>query len=95
MRSNVCLLTPHQAVQLEINGIVPSCREHRHLSRIRADELIREFVVFRDERGEFLRLVEARWIGKGKKYLAFVRSRMWKRMDSGGTVTMQLVPGGA
>ena len=95
MHSNgVCILTPAQAYQLEANGIVPSCREHRHLSRGKAEELVSEHVVFRDDRGDFSRLVEARWVGKGKCYLAFVRSREWKRVDSAGTTTMQLVPAG-
>lgn len=95
MHSNgVCVLTPRQAIQLESNGIIPDCRAHRHLSRGAADELIGQTLVYRDERGDFSRLVEARWIGPGKKYLAFVRSRDWKRMDSAGTTVMQLVPAG-
>lgn len=95
MRTNVCVLTPHQAFQLETKGIIPSCREHYHISRAKAAELISERVVFRNDGGDFVRHIEARWVGKGKKYLAFVRSRIWKRMDSAGTVTMQLIPGGA
>lgn len=92
--SGVCVLTPAQAHQLETNGIIPSCREHRHLSRSKAEDLIAERVIFRDDRGDYARTVEARWVGKGKKFLTFVRSREWKRLDSAGTTVMQLVPAG-
>lgn len=95
MHSNgVCVLTPRQAYQLEFHDIVPNCREHRHLSRGAAEELIGQTVVVREDSGDFARQVEARWIGRGKKYLAFVRSREWKRMESAGTTVMQLVPAG-
>jgi hypothetical protein len=94
MRSSICVLTPNQAFQLEFNGILPSCRDHRHLSRGQADQLLGEKLVYRDDHGDFARIVEARWVGKGKRYLTFVRSREWKRRDSAGTVTMQLVPAG-
>jgi hypothetical protein len=95
MHSNgVCILTPHQAFQLERNGILPDCREHRHLSRGKAEELIAEHFVFRDERGNYTRYLEARWVGKGKRFLVFVRSREWKRLESAGTTVMQLVPAG-
>jgi hypothetical protein len=92
--NGVCILTPNQAFQLESNGIVPDCREHRHLSRGRADQLIEEHIVFRDDQGDYVRYTEARWVGRGKRYLTFVRSREWKRMDSAGTTCMQLVPAG-
>jgi len=92
--SGVCVLTPAQAYQLEAHGLIPSCREHRHLSRGKAEELVSEHIVFRDDHGDYSRLVEARWIGKGKRFLAFVRSREWKRMESAGTTVMQLVPAG-
>lgn len=92
--NGVCILTPAQAFEFERNGRLPSCENHRHLSRGRAEELISEHIVFRDDRGDFVRYVEARWVGKGKKYLTFVRSREWKRLDSAGTTTMQLVPAG-
>jgi len=94
MHSGVCILTPNQAFQLERNGIIPDCRQHRHLARKKADELIEQHVVFRDDRGDFSRLVEARWVGKGKRCIVFVRSREWKRLDSAGTTVMQLVPAG-
>lgn len=94
MRTNVCIITPHQALQLEINGILPSCREHRHLSRSRAEELIADHIVFRDDRGDFVRYVEAQWVGKHKRFITFIRSRAWERRDSAGTVVMQLVPAG-
>ena len=94
MRSNVCLLTPNQAFQLESKGIVPSCREHRHISRAKANALVEEIAVYRDDAGNFIRLLEVRWIGKGKRYLVFVRSRNWERRDSAGMIVMQLVPGG-
>lgn len=92
--ANVCILSPQQAFEFENNGIVPCCRQHRHISRTKADELIEQASVFRDDSGNFVRLLEVRWIGKHKRYLAFVRSRNWKRMDSAGTITMQLIPGG-
>lgn len=64
------------------------------MSRGKAEQLVAEHIVIRDDRGDFVRYVEARWIGKGKKFLTFVRSREWKRKDSAGTVAMQLVPAG-
>jgi hypothetical protein len=94
MHNGICVLTPAQAFQLEHHGIIPSCTQHRHLSRGKAEELIAEHIVFQNDGGNFVRHIEARWVGKGKRYLAFVRSREWKRMDSAGTVTMQLVPAG-
>jgi hypothetical protein len=95
MHSNgVCVLTPAQAFELETNGVIPPCQNHRHLSRGKADALVAEHIVYRDDRGDWVRFVEARYIGKGKKYLSFIRSREWKRMDSAGTITMQLVPAG-
>lgn len=92
--NGVCILTPNQAFQLETNGILPDCRAHRHLSRGRADTLVEDHIIFRDDHGEYVRYLEARWVGKGKHYIAFVRAREWKRMDSSGTTTMQLVPAG-
>jgi hypothetical protein len=92
--NGVCVLTPAQADELERNGTIPSCLHHRHLSRGKAEELISEHIVFRDDRGEYVRSVEARWVGKGKRYIAFVRSREWKRVESSGTTVMQLVPAG-
>ena len=92
--NRVCVLSPAQSFQLELNGIIPDCRQHHHLSRRKAEELIAEHAVFRDDLGNFVRHAEVRWIGRGKRYLAFLRSRQWKRMDSAGTTTMQLIPGG-
>ena len=92
--NRVCILSPNEAFQLERNELVPDCRQHRHLSRGKANELIHAHVVFRDDRGDYVRYLEARWVGKGKRYLVFVRSRNWKRMESSGATVMQLVPGG-
>ena len=83
MRSKVCILTPNQAFQLETSGIIPCCRDHRHLSRDRAEKLIAEYIVFRDDRGDFVRYIEARWVGKHKRFLTFIRSRAWARRNSG------------
>jgi hypothetical protein len=94
MGVKICILSPAQAFELEQNGTIPPCDSHRHLSRGQADELIAEHIVFRDERGDYVRYLEARWVGKGKKYLTFLRGREWKRMDSAGTTVMQLVPAG-
>lgn len=95
MHSNgVCILTPAQAFQYETHGILPSCREHRHLSRGKAQELVDQRIVYCDDRGDYARILEARWVGKGKRYLTFIRSREWKRLDSAGTTVMQLVPAG-
>lgn len=94
MHSNVCILTPAQAFEFESHGIPPPCETHRHLSRTRAEELIAEHVVFRDDRGDFVRYVEVRWVGKHKRFITFIRSRAWERRDSAGTVVMQLVPAG-
>lgn len=92
--ARVCVLSPAQAYQYEINGIISPCQKHRHMSRRKAEQLIAEHIVIRDDRGDFVRYVEARWIGKGKKFLTFVRSREWKRLESAGTTVMQLVPAG-
>ena len=92
--NGVCVLTPAQADEFERNGLIPSCHQHRHLSRGKADDLIAEHIIFRDDRGDFVNYLEARWVGKGKKYLTFVRGREWKRMESAGTTVMQLVPAG-
>jgi hypothetical protein len=81
-------------MQFESDGIAPSCREHRHLSRGKAAELAAERIVFRDDRGDFVNYIEARWVGKGRKFLTFIRSREWKRVQSSGTTVMQLVPAG-
>ena len=94
MYKGVCILTPAQAFQYETHGIVPQCTQHRHMARVKADELVSERIVFRDDRGDFSRLVVARWVGKGKRCVVFVRSREWKRLDSAGTTVMQLVPAG-
>jgi hypothetical protein len=95
MHSNgVCVLTPAQADEFERNGTVACCTQHRHLSRGKAEELASERIVCRDDRGDFVSYIEARWVGKGRKYLTFVRSREWKRMESSGTTVMQLVPAG-
>jgi hypothetical protein len=95
MHSNgICILSPSQAFQLETDGIIPDCRQHRHLSRGKAIGLIEDHFVFRDDQGDYVRYLEARWVGKGKKYVTFIRSREWKRMDSAGTTVMQLVPAG-
>jgi hypothetical protein len=93
--NRVCVLTPAQALALESRALVPCCREHRHISRAQADDLVENnYLVYRDDRGDFVRSIEVRWVGKGKKYLAFVRSRLWKRVESASTTVMQLVPGG-
>lgn len=92
--NGVCVLTPNQAFQFERNGILPQCQNHRHLSRGAAEELVDQHIVFRDDRGDFVRYMEARWVGKGKRFLTFVRSREWKRLESAGTTVMQLVPAG-
>ena len=81
-------------MRFETDGIAPPCQNHRHLSRGKANELISEHIIFRDDRGDFVSYIEARWVGRGKKYLTFVRSREWKRMESSGTTVMQLVPAG-
>ena len=92
--ARVCVLSPAQAYQYEANRIVSPCPKHRHMSRSKAEELVAERIVIRDERGDFVRYVEARWVGKGKRYITFVRSRQWKRLESAGTTVMQLVPAG-
>lgn len=92
--NGVCILSPNQAFQFERNGTLPNCREHRHLTRRTADELVADHRIWRDDHGDYIRYVEARWVGKGKRFITFIRSREWKRMDSAGTTTMQLVPAG-
>jgi len=92
--NGVCILTPAQAFEYERNGVLPPCVNHRHMSRGKARELVNEHIVFRDDRGDFVRYVEARWVGKGKRYIAFVRAREWQRRDSAATTVMQLVPAG-
>lgn len=95
MHSNgVCVLSPADAFDLEHYGKIPACEHHRHFSRGKAEQLIGEHIVCRDDRGDFVRYIEARWVGRGKHYLTFVRSREWVRRDSAGTVVMQLVPAG-
>lgn len=95
MHSNgICVLTPTQAFDFERDGTIPSCREHRHLSRGKAEELIAQRIVYLDDQGDYARVAEARWVGKGRRFMTFIRSREWKRLDSAGTVTMQLVPAG-
>ena len=95
MRTNgICILTPAQAFEFEHRGIVPPCPNHRHISRGKAEELIAERIIFRDDRGDFVRFLEARWVGKHKRFICFVRAREWKRLLSAGTTVMQLVPGG-
>lgn len=92
--SRVCIISPSQAYAFETHAQVPSCRDHRHISRTKADELIGLNVVYRDDRGDFVHTLEARWVGKGKRWLTFVHAREWKRMESAATTVMQLVPGG-
>lgn len=92
--NGVCILTPSQALQFESHGITPDCHLHRHMSRGKAEELVAQRIVYRDDQGDFTRLIEARWVGKGKRYITFVRSREWKRLDSAGSTVMQLVPAG-
>jgi hypothetical protein len=36
----VCVLTSTEAIDLETNGIIPNCRQHRHLGRRAANSLI-------------------------------------------------------
>lgn len=92
--NGICVLTPAQAFEYEHHGTIPPCQNHRHLSRRKAEELIAEHIIFRNDGGDFVRYVEVRWVGRGKKFLTFIRSREWARRDSAGTVTMQLVPAG-
>lgn len=90
----VCILSPNQAFQFETHAQIPSCREHRHISRAKGEELIQQNIVYRDDRGDFVHTLEARWVGKGKRWLTFVHAREWKRMESASTTVMQLVPSG-
>lgn len=95
MHSNgVCVLTPAQAFRLEANGVIPSCCDHRHLSRGKAEQLIAQHFVYLDDQGNYVRMAEARWVGKRKRFMTFVRSREWKRLASAGVIVMQLVPAG-
>jgi hypothetical protein len=94
--SNVCLLTPRQAHQLEVHGLEPSCRQHRHISKAQAEALIADAVTTLNDAGKWTRLCAARWLGAGKRRLVFMRAREWRRTPSGDNQVrvLQLVPGG-
>ena len=76
---------------MEHNGTIPPCENHRHMSRGKAEEIIAERFIFLSDQGNFVRFVEAKWVGKGKKFMSFVRHREWRRLPSAGTTVMQLI----
>jgi hypothetical protein len=92
--NGVCILTPRQAHEFEMRGTLPSCRDHHHISKGKADELADDSVVVLSDNGDPVRMSQVRWIGKGKHFMVFERARSWKRIPSEGVTVMQLVPSG-
>jgi hypothetical protein len=83
-RRRVCLLSAHDALLLESDGVSqpchgPACR-HGHHTRAKIESLV--------ARGEL------RWIGEGQNVAAWPESKRWKGVPSGGPMgpkVMQLV----
>jgi hypothetical protein len=78
----VCVLSPAELADLE-SGVQPNCRCHTHISRRKADEL-NELVLNTPQRKER----EAAYVGKGKRFIVFQRSRSWMPKMSGGALDL-------
>lgn len=83
MANSVCVLHPWEAVDLEKNGLPPSCRNHKHVKKIEAMEMT--------ARGDNQpQSKSARWIGPGM--ICLVAQATWSPRQSGyaGPLVLQM-----
>ncbi len=85
--SKICVLDREEADSWSSTGVHPPCRDHQHISTRRARALI--------QHPRFNGLISAEWCGKNAVTVERKVSVLLRPRDSGGFITVQLVPGAA
>lgn len=87
----VCLLSPHEESLLQ-SGIHPLCRNHKHVTRSEAVEMVRPDLGMPSDSPSRPKPV-ARWLDSRR--IVLIQAPTWQVSDSDGMPVLQLLPIGS